>query len=67
MIKAPKILNETSNKYVITDSISKKMLSKADIFINKQIRIELYRNEAIRYLNSKNKLIPVIIMILVNE
>lgn len=67
MIKAPKILNETSNKYVISDSISKKMLSKADIFINKQIRIELYRNEAIRCLNSKNKLIPVIIMILVNE
>ena len=60
MIKAIKILNETSNKYAISNSISKKILGKADIFINKQIRIELYQNGAVRYLNSKRKLIPMI-------
>ena len=60
MIKALKILNETSNKYVIWNSLSKKILRKADILINEQIRIELYQNEAVRYLNSKNKLIPMI-------
>ena len=35
MIKAIKILNETSNKYVISNSISKKILGKTGIFINK--------------------------------
>ena len=37
-------------------NISKKILG----IINKQIRIELYQNGAVRYLNSKNKLIPMI-------
>ena len=60
MIKAIKILNEPSNKYIISNSISKKILGKAGIFINKQIKIELYQNGGVRYLNSKNKLIPVI-------
>ena len=60
MMKALKILNETSNKYVIWNSLSKKILRQADIFINKQIRIELCQKEAVRYLNSKNKLIPMI-------
>ena len=60
MMKALKIWNETSNKYVIWNSLSKKILRQADIFINKQIRIELCQKEAVRYLNSKNKLIPMI-------
>ena len=60
MIKAIKILNEPSNIYIISNSISKKILGKAGIFINKQIKIELYQNGAVRYLNSKNKLIPMI-------
>ena len=57
MTKAIKILNETANKYVISNSTSKKILGKAGIFINKQIKIELYQNGAIRYLSSKNELI----------
>ena len=60
MTKAIKILNETANKYVISNSTSKKILGKAGIFINKQIKIELYQNGAVRYLNSKNELIPMI-------
>ena len=60
MTKAIKILNETANKYVISNSTSKKILGKAGIFINKQIKIELYQNGAVRYLNSKNELILMI-------
>ena len=60
MTKAIKILNETANKYVISNSTSKKILGKAGIFINKQIKIELYQNGAVRYLNSKNELILII-------
>ena len=38
-----------------------KILGKVDIFIkNVQIVIELYQNGAVRSLNSKNELIPVI-------
>ena len=59
MTKAIKILNETANKYVISNSTSKK-IGKAGISINKQIKIELYQNGAVRYLNSKNELIPMI-------
>ena len=60
MTKAIKILNETANKYVISNSTSKKILGKAGIFINKQIKIELYQNGAVRYLSSKNELILMI-------
>ena len=60
MTKAIKILNETANKYVISNSTSKKILGKAGIFINKQIKIELYQNGAVRDLNSKNELILMI-------
>ena len=60
MTKAIKILNETANKYVISNSTSKKILAKAGIFINKQIKIELYQNGAVRYLSSKNELILMI-------
>ena len=59
MTKAIKILNETANKYVISNSTSKK-IGKAGISINKQIKIELYQNGAVRYLNSKNELILMI-------
>ena len=59
MTKGIKILNETANKYVISNSTSKK-IGKAGISINKQIKIELYQNGAVRYLNSKNELIPTI-------
>ena len=38
----------------------KKILGKAGIFINKPIRIELYQKGAIRYLNSKKELVPII-------
>ena len=45
----------------ISNKISKNILGKVDIFIkNVQILIELYQNGAIRYSNSKNKLIPMI-------
>ena len=45
----------------ISNKISKNILGKVDIFIkNVQIVIELYQNGAIRYLNSKNELIPMI-------
>ena len=60
MTKAIKILNETANKYVISNSTSKKILGKEGIFINKQIKIELYENGAVRYLSSKNELILMI-------
>lgn len=60
MTKGIKILNETANKYVISNSTSKKILGKAGIFINKQIKIELYQNGAVRDLNSKNELILMI-------
>ena len=59
MTKGIKILNETANKYVISNSTSKK-IGKAGISINKQIKIELYQNGAVRYLNSKNELILMI-------
>ena len=60
VVKAINIFNETFNKYLVSNKISKKILGKAGIFINKPIRIELYQKGAIRYLNSKKELVPII-------
>ena len=60
VVKAINIFNETFNKYLVSNKISKKILGKAGIFINKRIRIELYQKGAIRYLNSKKELVPII-------
>ena len=68
VVKAINIFNDTFNdtlsgnfnKNLVSNKISKKILGKAGIFINKRIRIELYQKGAIRYLNSKKELVPII-------
>ena len=62
VVKAINKFNNTcGGKHTISNKISKNILGKVDIFIkNVQIVIELYQNGAIRYLNSKNELIPMI-------
>ena len=61
VVKAINNFDEAHSKYTISNKISKKILGKVDIFIkNVQIVTELYQNEVVRYLNSKNELIPLI-------
>ena len=38
----------------------KKILDKSGTHINKGIKVVLYQNGAVRYLNSKSELIPII-------
>ena len=66
LVKAIEDFNKYFNKYIISNSISKKILGKAGIFINKQIKIELYQSGAVRYLNSKNQSIPMINILFVS-
>ena len=45
VVKVINIFNEAFNKYLVSNKISKKILSKAGIFINKRIKIELYQKK----------------------
>ena len=45
VVKVNNIFNEAFNKYLVSNKISKKILSKAGIFINKRIKIELYQKK----------------------
>ena len=52
--------NENIYIHIVSKSVSSKILNKANIHICKRIKLTLYEDGAIRYLNSKNELIPII-------
>ena len=52
--------NKGIYKHIVSKSISCKILNKANIYIDKRSKIILYEDGAVRYLNSKNELIPII-------
>ena len=52
--------NDPFFKYIVAKSVSKKILDKSGTHINKGIKVVLYQNGAVRYLNSKSELIPII-------
>ena len=60
LIVAINKFNEGIYKHIFSKSVSSKILNKANIHICKRIKITLYEDGAIRSLNSKNELIPII-------
>ena len=60
LVKVINIFDEIFNKYLVSNKISKKTSGKVDLFINKRVKIESHQKGAVRYLNSKNELIPII-------
>ena len=60
LILAINKFNKGKYKHVFTKSISSKILNKANICIDKLIKTIKYEDGAVRYLNPKNELIPII-------
>ena len=60
LILAINKFNKGKYKHIVSKTISSKILNKANICIEKRIKIILYEDGAVRYLNPKNELIPII-------
>ena len=59
LILAINNFNKGKYKPIVPNSVSSKILNEANIHICKRIKIILYADGAVRYLNSKNELIPI--------